>query len=420
MYGSQANAQANAGFVALMAAVGVFLGAVGGTLAYWEPRLVGAKFASRHSVTAPSPARVVILSASAESGKHVYERHCAGCHGTRGDGRTIFAAGLSPRPRDFTQGVVKFKSTPWNLPPTRDDLTKVVSGGVRWSAMPPYQGRLTTEEIGQVSDYLLESFFSGSRTEFPTPFEPPDAPTFTPAMARAGSELFEMKCASCHGAGGRREDPRPLHDAWGDALFPRDLTLPIYKRGTDPGSLYLRIALGIAGTPMTDVAHGLTSEEIWLLVAHVLSLQRWPESFVDRGALLYRAMGCVQCHGEDGSGGVTNPNYVKGSPPELDTLAERMFLDFEEDTQAFVAALERHSDPHTDDDVASIPNSRRVLGKYDAVLNVIRNGSPAARADSTGPEPPLHMPNWYPHLTDEEIDSLVAYLLSLYDEEDDA
>lgn len=409
--------QADPGFVAAMAGIGLILAAVAGTLIYWEPHLVRAKLA-RGRVPAPASPAPVELSASAETGRHLYEQACAGCHGSGGDAATTVARSLSPRPRDFTTGIVKFKSTPWNRPPTRDDLISIVSEGVRWSAMPPFEERLSPAEIGSIADFLLEAFFTkGHDGQLVAPLEAPDPPVFDGRTIAHGKDLFDLRCAGCHGLGGHREEPIRYYDAWKQPVFPRDLTLPIYKRGSDPKSLYLRIRLGISGTPMVDPAHGLADEDIWSIVAYVRSVQQWPEEFVERGGLLYEAMGCAQCHGESGRGGVRNPNYVKGTPPRLDTLAERMFLDFEEDIAIFVGALGRR-DGSLDNDasVGEIPRYRRVLGKYRAVKNVIRKGSPAAKADSTGPEPPLHMPTWYPHMSDEEIDSVVAYLLTLYEE----
>jgi cytochrome c oxidase cbb3-type subunit 2 len=412
MNGSRANRE----FLVLLVGLAGALGATGGALTYYEPHLLRAKL--RPGPSAKADLTPIVLSASAEAGHRLYQDRCSGCHGAHGNARTRLAEGLSPRPRDFTKGIVKFKSTPWNAAPTRDDLIAVVSNGVRWSAMPPFAGRLTATEIEQISDYLMEEFFSRGPQGFPPPLEAPEPPELTPALAERGRGLFDLRCAPCHGLHGQLDAPRRFHDVWGDQLFPRDLTLPVYKQGTDPGSLYLRIALGIAGTPMTDVGHGLSEEETWSIVAYVVSLQRQPESFVERGALLYRGMGCVQCHGEEGAGGVRNPNYVKGTPPALDTLAERMFLDFEEDVAVFIGALERSVELAENASVLELPSARRILGKYQAVTNVIRTGSSAAKADSAGPTPPLHMPSWYPHLTNEEIDELIAYLLSLYEEDE--
>jgi hypothetical protein len=43
---------------------------------------------------------------------------------------------MIPRPRDFTLGFFKYKSTPPGEPPTDDDLERVVAEGLQASAMP--------------------------------------------------------------------------------------------------------------------------------------------------------------------------------------------------------------------------------------------------------------------------------------------
>src|SRR5690606_32397769 len=41
----------------------------------------------------------------------LYRKHCVHCHGISGDGRGPTALFLNPYPRDYRQGVYKFKST---------------------------------------------------------------------------------------------------------------------------------------------------------------------------------------------------------------------------------------------------------------------------------------------------------------------
>ena len=47
-----------------------------------------------------------------QAGKEIYEFRCAPCHGFSGKGDGPAAMTLDPRPRDFTRGLFKFKSTP--------------------------------------------------------------------------------------------------------------------------------------------------------------------------------------------------------------------------------------------------------------------------------------------------------------------
>jgi hypothetical protein len=55
-------------------------------------------------------------------GKRVFAQRCAVCHGPDGKGNGPAAPSMSPRPRDFSSGVFKYKSTAAAEPPTDEDL----------------------------------------------------------------------------------------------------------------------------------------------------------------------------------------------------------------------------------------------------------------------------------------------------------
>ena len=54
------------------------------------------------------------------AGKKVYFAHCAQCHGSEGDGKGHAFDVVFPRPRDFTSGMFKFRTTESGEPPTRE------------------------------------------------------------------------------------------------------------------------------------------------------------------------------------------------------------------------------------------------------------------------------------------------------------
>src|SRR5262252_10814802 len=58
-------------------------------------------------------------------GRRVFAKRCAVCHGPDGRGNGPAAPSMIPRPRDFTQGLFKYKSTLRGEPPTGDDLRRV-------------------------------------------------------------------------------------------------------------------------------------------------------------------------------------------------------------------------------------------------------------------------------------------------------
>lgn len=71
-------------------------------------------------------------------GKAVYERFCTQCHGPRGNGVGEVTPYANPRPRDFRQGLFKFRSTPFGSLPTVEDLDRTVSNGLYGTAMAPF------------------------------------------------------------------------------------------------------------------------------------------------------------------------------------------------------------------------------------------------------------------------------------------
>ena len=67
-----------------------------------------------------------------------YRRYCVGCHGDLGDGNGESAQWLDPKPRDFTLGVFKCRSTPTGTLPTDQDLFDTIARGLDRSNMPQW------------------------------------------------------------------------------------------------------------------------------------------------------------------------------------------------------------------------------------------------------------------------------------------
>jgi mono/diheme cytochrome c family protein len=83
-------------------------------------------------------------------GARLYTKRCAMCHGPDGRGNGPAAPSLIPRPRDFTLGLFKYKSTLPGQPPTDADLERVVAEGLPASAMPYFKDVLSDSEIRAV------------------------------------------------------------------------------------------------------------------------------------------------------------------------------------------------------------------------------------------------------------------------------
>jgi len=69
-------------------------------------------------------------AAAIERGGRLYARHCAGCHGARGNGNGPAARffGLHP-PRNFLRGEYRYRSTPTPQPPLDEDLFRTIRRG---------------------------------------------------------------------------------------------------------------------------------------------------------------------------------------------------------------------------------------------------------------------------------------------------
>src|SRR5215210_6619642 len=67
--------------------------------------------------------------AQRESGKKLYLHYCAQCHGEKGDGEGYAAPHLRPRPRNFTTGKFKIRTTPNGALPTHQDLVNIIRRG---------------------------------------------------------------------------------------------------------------------------------------------------------------------------------------------------------------------------------------------------------------------------------------------------
>src|SRR5258708_36406426 len=87
------------------------------------------------------------LPANALLGQRVYMQHCQVCHGPDGRGNGPAAPSLIPRPRDFTLGQFKYKTTAAGQPPSDADLMAVVSNGLQASAMPYWRNLLSADEL---------------------------------------------------------------------------------------------------------------------------------------------------------------------------------------------------------------------------------------------------------------------------------
>lgn len=205
-----------------------------------------------------------------QGAKHgLYRRHCAHCHGINGDGRGPTAMILNPYPRDYREGVFKFKSTYNPDRPTDADLRLTLHNGIPGTAMPSF-ALLPPDEIDALVEYVkylsirgqmetaLENFVF-DELDVEDPLDPSNdeeqeeivmellaeivegwqqandqvilpeenelpardrSPEEIAASATKGRELFygtKANCFSCHGPTGLGDGQQTDYDLWSGA-----------------------------------------------------------------------------------------------------------------------------------------------------------------------------------------------------------
>lgn len=272
---------------------------------------------------APTPraqSATTVPSQADSPGKRVYDAHCVECHGRDGKGDGAAAATLSPRPRDFTSGRYKIRSTETGSLPTDEDLARSIRKGLPGSSMPDWEGILSEQEIRDVAAHIKTLSPRFSR-EAP---EPVTAVTGAPASAdtaKRGLAVYQtLQCGKCHGDDGRGKGATAtsFEDDWGFPMRAADLTEPwTFRGGADAGDIFMRFRAGMSGTPMPSYKGSATDAEMWDLANYVTSLRRKPlwemsadevtafyaardaeaaANPVSRGEHLVSSHGCALCH----------------------------------------------------------------------------------------------------------------------------
>jgi len=220
------------------------------------------------------------------TGKVLYDLRCSVCHGEEGDGRGVAAEYQYPRPRDFTLGMFKYKTSPGTLPARDEDLFNSIKYGLNGTTMPGWSKLMSDEQIQSLLPVIKR--FDVSATWSPdsaedddfddagrylkddflvvTEAEPLEGQIAYSAESVARGKVAYESCQECHGLDGRGNirSGKRLADDWGYRLWPRDLTIPwswrmmitadsydsMAKRDQIIKNIYLRLSIGIPGTSM--------------------------------------------------------------------------------------------------------------------------------------------------------------------------
>jgi mono/diheme cytochrome c family protein len=260
------------------------------------------------------------LRAQPSHGKQVYDAHCAECHGAGGRGDGPSAAFLNPRPRDFTTGKYKLRSTESGSGPTNDDLIQTVRRGMYGTSMPGWDRLLPDGDITDVVAYVQSL---APQTATPVSVAIGTSMPRSPESIDRGKRVYDkLQCGKCHGTDGQGTGAvaTTFEDDWKQPLTATDLTEPwTFRGGASARDVYLRFRTGMSGTPMPSFKDAANDAEMWDLANFIVSLGRKPiwamssddvrafyakqeaaarKDPIKRGEYLVNTVGCVICHSD--------------------------------------------------------------------------------------------------------------------------
>ncbi|NOY45164.1 MAG: c-type cytochrome [Deltaproteobacteria bacterium] len=239
-------------------------------------------------LSGPERTRIASSRGDARSGRILFRRNCASCHGRRGGG-----------------GIGTSLNSPGFLAAASDAfLAATILDGRENTAMPSWR-RFTEQEVSDLLAYLRTwQPRRSDRAAVLSLLETGDPR----ASERIGRILYRTNCRTCHG-----------RDGMGDLAV--SLATQEFLTLVDDAYLYETIASGRPGTGMPAWRH-LTSEDVASIIRFLRSWQtepsRTPPSGAERGdpwvgRTLYRD-NCSKCHGDSAEGGVgpqlNNPVFL--------------------------------------------------------------------------------------------------------------
>ena len=167
-----------------------------------------------------------------------------------------------------------------------------------------------------------------------------------PALSQVGKQLTtaQLKHIIDHGLGESANPTKPYMPVWGQVISAKQVA-----------DLVADLHAGLPAVPGTEPAPVITAQGLPV-----------------EGALLYQRYGCINCHGPNGLGGVSNPQSPDKTIPPLS--GADFFSEFNTDKK---------------------------------ITDVIRSGSVIGRA------PIVSMPHWGGIISDQRLKALVAYIKTL-------
>lgn len=183
-------------------------------------------------------------------GQLVYNDYCIGCHGVNGDGHGPAAVRLITKPRDFTKGIFKFRSTDSSSLPMETDLHRTITRGLARVSMPAFPLMSERDKLAVIE--YVKSFYpnwekeKGARNRVFVPQAPQDLHE-QDRVKRGRIVYVAMQCGKCHGidGAGKGATQTEYTDVWGNPQKAFDFTLGRLKGGDDPEDIYRTFHTGL-------------------------------------------------------------------------------------------------------------------------------------------------------------------------------
>jgi cytochrome c oxidase cbb3-type subunit 2 len=215
------------------------------------------------------------LVGNAKRGRDHYRRFCIGCHGPLGNGEGENAQWIDPKPRDFTEGTFRCRSTPTGELPTDQDLYDTLSRGFVTTNMPSWYAISDQDKVDLVAYIKIFSpKWKNAQHAAAIPI-PPETPVTAEGLQRGHDNYQKMQCFKCHGPEGHGDGPSAstLTNSKDQPIRPYDFTQgERFKCGATNADIYRDFMTGLDGSPMPSFADQMKPEEAWDLVHYLRTL----------------------------------------------------------------------------------------------------------------------------------------------------
>lgn len=224
----------------------------------------------------------IAATGNVENGGKLYAKKCWWCHGKEGEADGPGAEFMMPPPRDFSEGVYKFKTADPTAEIVRDeDLFRAIKEGMPGSAMPSWKEIFKDPEIWDLVAFVKSLTDMFEDMDNPAEISYAGKIPSSPESIEKGRKAFEAaKCFECHGQAGKGDTTKKLKEDSGAKLWPRNLTKPwTFRSSYTAEAIFARVSNGIPSTPMPSFAGEKTEkgklslEDRWHVVNYVMSLK---------------------------------------------------------------------------------------------------------------------------------------------------